>query len=126
MLRTEAPDIVSAQSPLRVLTPLGGQQSGRSTEGTSQVCTNGVEQKESAQKVLAVRREDYTVWERRAPLSPGHASQLVKDGVKVIVQPSQRRAFSTRVSCQFYIVVFHFCVSKTCYRQRNIDIDILR
>ncbi|GAB1600841.1 alpha-aminoadipic semialdehyde synthase, mitochondrial-like isoform X2 [Argonauta hians] len=45
-------------------------------------------------RVLAIRREDVNVWERRAPLSPAHVKQLVKDGVKVIVQPSNRRAYS--------------------------------
>ena len=48
-------------------------------------------------KVLAMRREDNSVWERRAPLSPSHVQQLVKSGVKVIVQPSNRRAFAMQV-----------------------------
>jgi len=48
-------------------------------------------------KVLALRREDNSVWERRAPLSPSHVQQLVKLGVKVIVQPSSRRAFPMQV-----------------------------
>jgi len=49
-------------------------------------------------KVLALRREDNTVWERRAPLSPQQVQQLVKSGVKVIVQPSNRRAFPMQVT----------------------------
>lgn len=44
-------------------------------------------------KVLALRREDNSEWERRAPLSPSQVQQLVKSGIKVIVQPSNRRAF---------------------------------
>ena len=44
-------------------------------------------------RVLAIRREDQSVWERRAPLAPAHVAQLVKRGVKVIVQPSNRRAY---------------------------------
>ena len=48
-------------------------------------------------KVLAIRREDNSVWERRAPLSPSHVQQLVKSGVRVIVQPSNRRAFAMQV-----------------------------
>lgn len=44
-------------------------------------------------RVLAIRREDQSVWERRAPLGPSQVRQLVKDGVKVIVQPSNRRAY---------------------------------
>ncbi|KAK7080687.1 hypothetical protein SK128_009852 [Halocaridina rubra] len=43
--------------------------------------------------ILAIRREDQSVWERRAPLGPSHVRQLVKDGVNVIVQPSNRRAY---------------------------------
>ena len=49
-------------------------------------------------KVLALRREDYNVWERRAPLTPSHVQQLVKSGVRVIVQPSNRRAFPMQVT----------------------------
>ena len=48
-------------------------------------------------RVLALRREDNSVWERRAPLSPSHVQQLVKSGVRVIVQPSNRRAFPMQV-----------------------------
>ncbi|XP_070187813.1 alpha-aminoadipic semialdehyde synthase, mitochondrial-like isoform X2 [Littorina saxatilis] len=44
--------------------------------------------------VMAIRRETVNVWERRAPLAPQHVRQLVKKGVKVIVQPSGRRAYS--------------------------------
>lgn len=44
--------------------------------------------------VLAIRREDVNVWERRAPLSPAHVRDLVKHGIKVIVQPSNRRAYN--------------------------------
>lgn len=45
-------------------------------------------------RTFAIRREDNTVWERRAPLAPNHIRELVKKGIKVIVQPSNRRAFS--------------------------------
>lgn len=44
--------------------------------------------------VLAIRREEYTVWERRAPLNPQHVQSLVRDGYKVIIQPSARRAYT--------------------------------
>lgn len=47
----------------------------------------------SSRKILAIRREDASVWERRAPLAPVHVKQLVKDEVKVLVQPSNRRAY---------------------------------
>lgn len=43
--------------------------------------------------VIAVRREDNVVWERRAPLAPSHIRKLVRDGVKVIVQPANKRAY---------------------------------
>nr|CAH7757252.1 unnamed protein product [Callosobruchus chinensis] len=46
-----------------------------------------------AKKIIAIRREDQSVWERRAPFSPSHVKKLVKYGVKVIVQPSNRRAY---------------------------------
>ena len=48
----------------------------------------------TASKVLAIRREESSVWERRAPLNPGHVQTLVKNGVKVLIQPSTRRAYS--------------------------------
>ncbi|PAA51005.1 hypothetical protein BOX15_Mlig019791g2 [Macrostomum lignano] len=48
----------------------------------------------NAKKVLAIRRETINLWERRAPLSPNHVRKLVKEGLKVIVQPSNRRAFT--------------------------------
>ncbi|XP_025837508.1 alpha-aminoadipic semialdehyde synthase, mitochondrial isoform X2 [Agrilus planipennis] len=47
----------------------------------------------ASKKVIAIRREDQSVWERRAPFAPTHAKKLVKDGIKVIVQPSNRRAY---------------------------------
>ena len=52
---------------------------------------------DTPQKLVAIRREDNSVWERRAPLSPTHVHQLVKAGVKVIIQPSNRRAFAMQV-----------------------------
>lgn len=51
---------------------------------------------ESSKPVVAIRRETVNVWERRAPLSPNQVRSLVKSGVKVIVQPSDRRAFSMK------------------------------
>ncbi|XP_021922979.1 alpha-aminoadipic semialdehyde synthase, mitochondrial isoform X2 [Zootermopsis nevadensis] len=44
-------------------------------------------------KVIAIRREDQSVWERRAPLAPSNVRHLTRAGVKVIVQPSNRRAY---------------------------------
>lgn len=47
--------------------------------------------------MLAIRREDQSVWERRAPFNPSHVKRLVKNGVKVIVQPSNRRSYPMQV-----------------------------
>ncbi|XP_008199174.2 alpha-aminoadipic semialdehyde synthase, mitochondrial isoform X1 [Tribolium castaneum] len=47
----------------------------------------------ATKKIIAIRREDQSVWERRAPFSPSHVRKLVKTGVKIIVQPSNRRAY---------------------------------
>ncbi|KAH0553318.1 alpha-aminoadipic semialdehyde synthase, mitochondrial [Cotesia glomerata] len=44
-------------------------------------------------KIIAIRREDQSVWERRAPLAPSNVRRLIRSGVKVIVQPSNRRAY---------------------------------
>ncbi|XP_054290330.1 alpha-aminoadipic semialdehyde synthase, mitochondrial-like isoform X1 [Macrosteles quadrilineatus] len=44
-------------------------------------------------KVMAIRREDQSVWERRAPLAPSNVRKLVRAGVKVLIQPSNRRAY---------------------------------
>ncbi|KAI1715545.1 saccharopine dehydrogenase NADP binding domain-containing protein [Ditylenchus destructor] len=45
------------------------------------------------QPCLAIRRETINAWERRAPLAPSHVKKLVKSGVKVLIQPSNRRAY---------------------------------
>ncbi|XP_033646696.1 alpha-aminoadipic semialdehyde synthase, mitochondrial-like isoform X1 [Asterias rubens] len=45
--------------------------------------------------VMAIRREDYgSQWERRAPLNPLQVKSFVDSGVKVLVQPSNRRAYT--------------------------------
>lgn len=43
---------------------------------------------------MAIRREDINVWERRSPISPALVSELVNRGIKVLVQPSTRRAYT--------------------------------
>lgn len=48
--------------------------------------------------VIAIRREDVNVWERRAPLAPRHVREMTAAGHKVLVQPSNRRAIHDRVS----------------------------
>ncbi|XP_017776130.1 PREDICTED: alpha-aminoadipic semialdehyde synthase, mitochondrial-like, partial [Nicrophorus vespilloides] len=47
----------------------------------------------NTKKVIAIRREDQSVWERRAAFAPSHVKKLTKNGVKVIVQPSNRRSY---------------------------------
>lgn len=42
---------------------------------------------------LAIRREDASIWERRAPLGPSHVRKLTRRGIRVLVQPSNRRAY---------------------------------
>lgn len=49
---------------------------------------------DSEKPTVAIRRETVNVWERRAPLAPRHVEKLVKNGVRVIVQPSNRRAYN--------------------------------
>jgi alpha-aminoadipic semialdehyde synthase len=48
------------------------------------------------QRCIGVRREDKNRWERRAPVSPTHVAELVKRGIKVIVQPSNLRTYNDR------------------------------
>jgi alpha-aminoadipic semialdehyde synthase len=43
---------------------------------------------------LGLVRECYSKWERRAPLTPDHVAQLVGRGLRVIVQPCDRRIFA--------------------------------
>ena len=43
---------------------------------------------------IAIPRETVNPWERRAVLTPDHVAQLVAKGVRVIVQPSNRRIFA--------------------------------
>lgn len=47
-------------------------------------------------RVLGILREEFGVWERRAPLSPDQVGMLIKEnpGTKVLVQPCTRRIFS--------------------------------
>lgn len=47
--------------------------------------------------VMAIRREDINPWERRAPLAPRHVKELTNAGVKVLLQPSNRRAIHEKV-----------------------------
>lgn len=56
--------------------------------------TNAIEKMYKGNKTLGLVREDYGMWERRAPLSPDHVKVLVNQGFTVIIQPCSRRIFS--------------------------------
>lgn len=47
--------------------------------------------------MIAIRREDQSVWERRAPFAPHHVKRLSRKGVTVLLQPSNRRAYPMQV-----------------------------
>ncbi|XP_067091599.1 alpha-aminoadipic semialdehyde synthase, mitochondrial isoform X1 [Osmerus mordax] len=55
-------------------------------------CLCGQRRYEHRKSVMAIRREDINVWERRAPLAPRHIREITAAGHKVLVQPSNRRA----------------------------------
>ncbi|VDD76863.1 unnamed protein product [Mesocestoides corti] len=46
------------------------------------------------QVVVGIPRETVNPWERRAVLTPDHVSTLVRKGIRVLVQPSDRRIFA--------------------------------
>uniref|UniRef100_A0A8C9TUU6 Aminoadipate-semialdehyde synthase n=1 Tax=Scleropages formosus TaxID=113540 RepID=A0A8C9TUU6_SCLFO len=55
-------------------------------------CVSGQRWSHGPARVMAIRREDINVWERRAPLAPRHVKELTNAGHCVLVQPSNRRA----------------------------------
>lgn len=55
-------------------------------------CLAGQRRYEHHTAIMAIRREDINPWERRAPLAPRHVKELTNAGVKVLVQPSNRRS----------------------------------
>lgn len=55
--------------------------------------------------VLGIVREVYSKWERRSPLCPHHVKTLVRQGTKVLVQPSNSRIFSDREYTQAGAIV---------------------
>jgi alpha-aminoadipic semialdehyde synthase len=62
--------------------------------------------------VLGIRREDKNRWERRAPLAPAHVKELVKRGIKVIVQPSSLRTFPDRqyAEVRLFLILFFWII----------------
>jgi len=45
-------------------------------------------------KIVGIRREDKNNWERRVALTPTHVKELTDSGLKFIVQPCTKRAFT--------------------------------
>ena len=51
--------------------------------------------KKQKPNIIGIRREDKNIWERRVPLIPSHARELIQDhGVRLIIQPSRTRIFA--------------------------------
>ena len=71
-------------------------------------------------QVMAIRREDQSLWERRAPLGPQHVRKLIKEGVKVIVQPSNRRAYPMQV-----IITIEVTKSLGTHNKFRIEVGLL-
>jgi len=96
------PRVSSRRTLSRLLGPLGVDHAATAAaSGLVPSSRHYASQRQRAShqdRVFAIRREDNTVWERRAPLAPSHVRELVKKGIKVILQPSNRRAFSMTVS----------------------------
>lgn len=59
------------------------------------------------QPVLAIRREDSSVWERRAPLNPHHVQNVIQSGIKVSVCVGWELVSSSLVPVQSQI----FCIA---------------
>ncbi len=55
--------------------------------------------------VIGIRREDKSEWERRVPITPGDAAQLQQQGIGIIVQTSDTRAFDDQEFAQAGITV---------------------
>lgn len=68
--------------------------------------------------MIAIRREDQSVWERRAPFAPKHVRRLVRKGVSVLLQPSNRRAYPMQVnSAIFYSNVMNAVFTPLTYEK---------
>ncbi|KAL1117383.1 hypothetical protein AAG570_004709, partial [Ranatra chinensis] len=77
-------------------------------------------------KVIALRREDQSVWERRAALAPVNVRSLTKAGVKVIVQPSNRRAYPTQAYLNSGAVVQEdISEASVIFGVKQVPVDLL-
>ncbi|KAJ8667132.1 hypothetical protein QAD02_008794 [Eretmocerus hayati] len=96
---TRLPLLDRALNKFRARRPCGQPQPSFHTASSARFF--GIKERELLRKyesrlrgrVIAIRREDQSVWERRAALAPANVRRLVRAGVKVIVQPSNRRAY---------------------------------
>lgn len=71
-----------------------------STRGSISLVSESVESADTLQFFLIINSQTFNCRERRAPFSPTIVKRLVKNGVKVIVQPSNRRAYPMQVCTQ--------------------------
>jgi hypothetical protein len=55
---------------------------------------------------LGIRRETINAWERRAPLAPSHVKKLIKKGIKVLIQPSNRRVYPIEVGFYMNLLIY--------------------
>lgn len=79
-------------------------------------------------KIIAIRREDQSVWERRAPFAPQHVKRLVRKGITVLVQPSNRRAYPMQVDI-FSMFIWWFWKNENfpmCYQLNSYAVHTLR
>ncbi|VVC45324.1 Saccharopine dehydrogenase, NADP binding domain,NAD(P)-binding domain,Saccharopine dehydrogenase, C- [Cinara cedri] len=77
-------------------------------------------------KVIAIRREDQSVWERRAPLAPANVAELTKNGVKVIVQPANRRAYPVQAYVNAGAVIQEdISEASVVFGVKQVPIDLL-
>ena len=66
------------------------------------------------------------MWERRAPLAPQHVRKLVKKGVKVLVQPSNRRAYPMAAYANVGAKIQEDISEATCiFGVKQVPIDAL-
>lgn len=47
-----------------------------------------------SEKSIGIRREEKNKWERRCALTPKEVGNLIKKGIKVVVEPSNNRCYS--------------------------------
>uniref|UniRef100_A0A2S2QCA7 Alpha-aminoadipic semialdehyde synthase n=2 Tax=Sipha flava TaxID=143950 RepID=A0A2S2QCA7_9HEMI len=77
-------------------------------------------------KVIAIRREDQSVWERRAPFAPTNVAELTRNGVKVIVQPANRRAYPVQAYVNAGAVIQEdIAEASVVFGVKQVPVDLL-